>query len=199
LIPTLKTHDCRAPGGETLLGASLSPTWCEWFMGAPIGWTEPVREWRRSATRASRSARKSSGTLYECWKKRENEIMMTPEKILEAVDSCKSRLFEECSRTVPAFMLELIKPERCNPAANMGGPERSMQRISHVLFCLDEIKRMATEEKSHITFEKAMRWLGFVQGYLWVCGICTIDELRLMTMPVTAPAPEPAGADLRAV
>lgn len=116
-----------------------------------------------------------------------------PEKILEAVDSCKLRLYEECSKTVPAFMLELVKPERCNPGANMGGPERSMQRIAHVLFCLGEIKKFVAEDRR----EKAMRWLGFVQGYLWVCGVCTIDELGRMN--TVAPTPEPAGADLRGV
>ena len=26
--------------------------------------------------------------------------------------------------------------------------------------------------------EKAMRWLGFIQGVLWICGIYTIDEMR---------------------
>jgi len=26
--------------------------------------------------------------------------------------------------------------------------------------------------------EKAMRWLGFIQGVLWVCGLATIDELK---------------------
>lgn len=24
-----------------LAGGSLSPTWCEWFMGFPEGWTDP--------------------------------------------------------------------------------------------------------------------------------------------------------------
>jgi hypothetical protein len=26
--------------------------------------------------------------------------------------------------------------------------------------------------------EKANRWLGFIQGVLWVCGVATIDEMR---------------------
>ncbi len=74
LLPTLRASDGTKsgnqprtgppcdPGLRQVAGAALNPTWCEWFMGAPIGWTEPVREWRRSATRASRSAPKSSGT-----------------------------------------------------------------------------------------------------------------------------------------
>jgi methionine salvage enolase-phosphatase E1 len=31
--------------------------------------------------------------------------------------------------------------------------------------------------------EKVMRWLGFLQGALWVKGIYTIDELRAHNMP----------------
>jgi hypothetical protein len=26
--------------------------------------------------------------------------------------------------------------------------------------------------------EKAMRWLGFVQGVLWVCGVYTLEQLK---------------------
>lgn len=69
LLPTLKARDERSPGGEaesrrntpdlpTLVGSPLSPVWCEWFMGFPAGWTLPVREYARLATRSCRSAPK---------------------------------------------------------------------------------------------------------------------------------------------
>lgn len=63
LLPTLMCLDSHGPGkkhskgGRDLpneLGGHLSPTFCEWLMGAPLGWTEPVSAWKRSATRASR-------------------------------------------------------------------------------------------------------------------------------------------------
>ena len=68
LIPTLTlcgNHN-RAGASEksgdglaTRIGCGpLNPTWLEWFMGFPDGWTESVH----SATRSSRSARRSSGT-----------------------------------------------------------------------------------------------------------------------------------------
>ena len=45
---------------EVFLGGQLNPTWCEWFMGAPIGWTgleplatESYRQWWRSSSTAS--------------------------------------------------------------------------------------------------------------------------------------------------
>lgn len=54
MMPTLCARDYRYPGksrmertgsksGEVLpqiVGGPLNPTWCEWYMGFPIGWTE---------------------------------------------------------------------------------------------------------------------------------------------------------------
>ncbi len=34
--------------------------------------------------------------------------------------------------------------------------------------------------------EKAMRWLGFVQGYLWACGAATIDEMKDVNRPIAS-------------
>lgn len=53
-MPTLCARDYRSPGrsrwertggkqGEVLpqvVGGPLNPTWCEWYMGFPLGWTE---------------------------------------------------------------------------------------------------------------------------------------------------------------
>jgi hypothetical protein len=53
-LPTLVARDYRSPGRSRLertgskagdclpqvIGGPLNPTWCEWFMGWPIGWTE---------------------------------------------------------------------------------------------------------------------------------------------------------------
>lgn len=69
MLPTLVARDAKGPGPThsksgvdlpQVIGGHLSPTWCEWFMGFPESWTEPVRALQRSATRSSRSARKSS-------------------------------------------------------------------------------------------------------------------------------------------
>jgi hypothetical protein len=72
LLPTLTaqeygTNKGGAAGGEGqperkslrgLAGGSLSPTWCEWFMGFPEDWT--ALDARASATALSRNVRKSS-------------------------------------------------------------------------------------------------------------------------------------------
>lgn len=34
-----RTGEAR-PSLDTLAGSALSPTWCEWFQGFPIGWTD---------------------------------------------------------------------------------------------------------------------------------------------------------------
>jgi len=36
--------------------------------------------------------------------------------------------------------------------------------------------------------EKAMRWLGFVQGYLWARGLAGIDEMKEWNRPSGTPA-----------
>jgi hypothetical protein len=70
-LPTLCARDYRHPGrsrlertggkhGEVLpqvVGGPLNPTWCEWFMGFPLGWTE-LSPW---ATHKSHSALHSHG------------------------------------------------------------------------------------------------------------------------------------------
>lgn len=71
LLPTLCSRDDRGPaptqtkGGRNLpkeAGGHLSPTFCEWFMAFPVGWTEPVIGSPRSATRARRHKPKSPAT-----------------------------------------------------------------------------------------------------------------------------------------
>lgn len=67
LLPTLCARDCRGAGPghtqggtdlPTAAGGHLSPTFCEWLMGFPVGWTLPVLAYKRSVTRSSRNALK---------------------------------------------------------------------------------------------------------------------------------------------
>ena len=58
LYPTLtatRRSGLQSHGENAILG-SLNPTWCEWFMGLPTGWTE----FTASATATRRSSRKQS-------------------------------------------------------------------------------------------------------------------------------------------
>lgn len=75
LLPTLCARDSKGPGpnhtdgGADLpktVGGHLSPTFCEWFMGYPIGWTEgdprPESASPGSETPSSPTRPKSSAT-----------------------------------------------------------------------------------------------------------------------------------------
>ena len=58
--------------------------------------------------------------------------------------------------------------------ANTGCKSISKQeRVRHLMWMLEEIIRMPNDR-----FEKANRWLGFVQGSMWSLGIRSVDEMR---------------------
>ena len=46
--------------------------------------------------------------------------------------------------------------------------------INQILWMCDQIDEMLLKDKT----DKAMRWLGHIQGILWTTGIKTIDALR---------------------
>ena len=48
--------------------------------------------------------------------------------------------------------------------------------LGHVLFMVEE----ATKFVDAGEMEKAMRWLGFIQGVLWSVGVETIDTFKQM-------------------
>jgi hypothetical protein len=50
----------------------------------------------------------------------------------------------------------------------------SAQALDHVLWMCTEVQRFAQEDK----LEKAMRWLGFIQGVLWALGEENIEKLK---------------------
>lgn len=47
-------------------------------------------------------------------------------------------------------------------------------KVSHILSMLPKMRKFVEEDR----VEKAMRWLGFIQGVLFSCGFYTIGELR---------------------
>lgn len=49
------------------------------------------------------------------------------------------------------------------------------KRLEHVAWMCEDIGNLVDEGRQP---NKAMRWLGFVQGVLWSSGTCTIDEMR---------------------
>lgn len=64
-------------------------------------------------------------------------------------------------------------------------PERNaLDRRQHIAWMIEEIPRLIADGKR----DKAHRWLGFVQGYLWTTGYCAIDRLKSVNRPAEEPA-----------
>ncbi len=57
--------------------------------------------------------------------------------------------------------------------------ERSDDRREHVMWMLDQIGDFIDAGRR----EKAMRWLGFVQGWMWERGRSKIDETKDANRP----------------
>jgi len=52
-------------------------------------------------------------------------------------------------------------------------------RLKHLLFMTEEIPRLLDAGR----VEKAMRWLGFLQGACWAAGIETLHDAKLRNAP----------------
>lgn len=48
------------------------------------------------------------------------------------------------------------------------------EALEHALWMCSQTQEFCKEREN----EKALRWLGFIQGVLWMTGVFTIDDLR---------------------
>jgi hypothetical protein len=53
------------------------------------------------------------------------------------------------------------------------------EAMSHAVYMCEEASKFVDEGR----IEKAMRWLGFVQGVLWCWGVRSLTDLKLDSMP----------------
>lgn len=58
--------------------------------------------------------------------------------------------------------------------ATNGVPMTLRRGLEHAYWMLSSIRQFIQEGK----LDKVQRWLGFVQGTLWMTGVYSIDELR---------------------
>lgn len=91
---------------------------------------------------------------------------MNTEELKSALDACVSGL------TKRGF-----HPRRCNN--KITNPSRTEQ-LEHLLWAVTEVKSFVDEGR----IEKAMRWLGFIQGVLWSNHQYSIDDLKDMNRPM---------------
>lgn len=83
---------------------------------------------------------------------------MTPEQLVAIVEKYEAELGK------------VVSPVRI--ASNTSGPLDALA-FSHALWMCEQTKIFAATD-----MEKACRWLGFIQGVLWMGGLRTIDEMR---------------------
>lgn len=68
-----------------------------------------------------------------------------------------------------------IVAERANTAS--GSAVRSIYESSpHILWMCDQVDKFIEEGRN----DKLNRWIGFMQGVMWMTGLATIDEMRTM-------------------
>lgn len=78
---------------------------------------------------------------------------MTDERINSAIDQCESVIIRHGIR----FLLT----------------------SAHLLSMIERMRPMVSNPNKR---EKVMRWLGFIQGALWVMGFAHLDDLKKMNM-----------------
>lgn len=91
---------------------------------------------------------------------------------------CSSYRFTISSRGIIPVEPERLEDGSRGSLTDADGDFWSIE-AQHILWMLDEIVEFAR----HRRLDKAFRWLGFVQGWLWARGLYSIDELKRHNMP----------------
>lgn len=92
---------------------------------------------------------------------------MTPDQTKAAFLECILRIYE---RTGVNDACELGKWAKKSMTWRQGN-----DGFAHLVFMCEEGVRMVDAGRE----DKANRWLGFVQGALWMTGFASIDEMRV--------------------
>jgi hypothetical protein len=88
---------------------------------------------------------------------------MTPERVLDVVNTYEKR-FAQHGVTPLCIRETVVSPD----------PTPYNREVRHLAWMLGEIRTQVAAGE----IEKAMRWLGFLQGALWTYGWYTLDEMR---------------------
>lgn len=88
--------------------------------------------------------------------------------------------FNEADHTLRKFQLEAFNAELvCRADRSLRGVLDNWYSSAHCRWICAEGRTLVIAGE----LEKAMRWLGFMQGVLWVLGISSIDDLRKTNAP----------------
>ena len=94
-------------------------------------------------------------------------MVMTPEKVSQLMVSYRAKLDELCPAIVPKQFDE-------ESSFALAHELKSATRVAHYKFMCVEIPRLMEAG----TVDKAMRWLGFLQGVMWRRNLFTLNELK---------------------
>lgn len=97
---------------------------------------------------------------------------MTKEKVLEVIERYRA-LFRNLG----------VPEKRCDPTTHITDKEKALAHLHQMLDTMVEFLK-------HDKLGKAFRWLGFIQGALWVLQIHTLDELKDHSRPDLELEPE---------
>jgi hypothetical protein len=95
---------------------------------------------------------------------------MTSEQVMEAVKKYKIRVAREVGPVEWPLGVSLKETE----SGKYTYPTIRLNALAHVSAMLTKMEGFVESGK----MEKAFRWLGFVQGVLWVCGVYSIDDMK---------------------
>lgn len=103
---------------------------------------------------------------------------MTPEKTKEAL----ANLAQVCKDHGASVMKRLdgTCPCRCDLTTVFGsGRPMTTHQLDHLFFMAIEAQKFVDAGR----IEKAMRWLGFIQGAVWGGGLVSIDSMKDLNRP----------------
>lgn len=104
---------------------------------------------------------------------------MTPERIKEATAKYSDNLIRY-GATPQRYSDALVQHAEVRHSTPLQDLENCrLHRHNHLLWMCNELDKIVDEGR----MEKAMRWLGFIQGALWEKGFFTIEELKKDNAP----------------
>lgn len=101
---------------------------------------------------------------------------MKPDRLVEALDYI-SQVLREDYRAAPSRLDDYDRRRRGYVRGGSSG-------FGHALWMCTEAKKLAEAGRP----EKAFRWLGFVQGFLWAKNVFSIEDFKAMGRPRPANA-----------
>jgi hypothetical protein len=90
-----------------------------------------------------------------------------------------AKIKEACARYRAYLERFDCEPKRLEYLSYRESSALTASQISHVLYMLDDLEQLVDAGR----LEKAFRWLGFIQGWLWARGLYSIDELKEHNKP----------------